>query len=1141
MNIAQAHNEQKLKELLDKLTLHNDNRAMAMEYLQTPEVRDDLLAQARPSNFLHKNVEQRLTIGKYLETYRNRKDMDMMARFYKLFWAIGKGTATFMLGQDYFYYSRKEKRDWCIDVLGEAAVAAMEATDLTWNRAKDSDWLHHLARTNPAVLEEAQTLAGTEAENVPFLLAGILLCHVTDEAIIRRQREILLHGHLSCVTEAIQGLQDPDRQLLAEYIRQGDPKRPLPVVNFVTQPIMHYGFVVPANGFLIAQAGAAAFLAGDLCALRIFASLHSEAIMHRIFDIVPHEIILDRLDLLAEALPRGLADLLLHLAQYTAYSELAEKLRSKCLPALKDALKLADEHQYAALCRLYPGTAQKVDGSLEDRIVKALSSVCAFGHSAIQDYLWAKGDLGGTAEALKDAEGNTYTLGRIHSLVTEYKKQYGWNNFACRCAVVVGLVFHAGDLNYIISGNWNVAEKDLREMVEALLEQGLPAKEVMEILGECIGYFGFDGDAVMIRTAADNLLCKPENLEDLRGAALHGNVHARSMSIAALKTLSDREGLLACAGDSSKQIKEQLQDVFVDHPAWSEDYVELLKHKKAAQRLLAAQVLGKLGLKEPLEAALATEKNAKVAQAIMDAVGQSAAPLDANETLAERVLRGNKARKVQWLLDHPLPALHQNDGTELPEDVRTAILVAFMDLGRIGRCGTAEELAKDVKPADLEALAHEVYELWLAAGAQAKQKWVLAFAAIYGGSAMVRKLLKAINDWPQHARGAIACEAVNALILNPDPAALLAVDAISRKFKFRQIKTAAAAALENAAQELGISAEELADRIVPDLGFGADGKQVFDYGNRSFTVRLTPTLELEITNHLGKKVKNLPAPGKTDDAEQANAAYEAFKAMKKQMKATVSAQKTRLETALSALRCWDGEAWEKLFVGNPVMHQFAIGLVWGVYRDGQLEDTFRYMEDGTFNTVDEEEFELPENASIGLVHPVELDEDLLDQWKQQLEDYEITQPIIQLERPVYRVTEDEMGATSLERFGGKVLHSLSLAGKLTGAGWSRGSVRDGGMYTEFYREDAALGMAVELKFSGSFVGYEEESVTVFDAVFYKPGTVEHGSYVYDNPKEENIFSLSRIPARYFSEVVYQLERATAASTETDADWKEKRD
>ena len=58
----------------------------------------------------------------------------------------------------------------------------------------------------------------------------------------------------------------------------------------------------------------------------------------------------------------------------------------------------------------------------------------------------------------------------------------------------------------------------------------------------------------------------------------------------------------------------------------------------------------------------------------------------------------------------------------------------------------------------------------------------------------------------------------------------LTVDAISRKFKFRQVKAAAGQALENAAKELGITTEELADRIVPDLGFSADGKRVFDYG-----------------------------------------------------------------------------------------------------------------------------------------------------------------------------------------------------------------------------------------------------------------------------------------------------------------------
>ena len=39
-------------------------------------------------------------------------------------------------------------------------------------------------------------------------------------------------------------------------------------------------------------------------------------------------------------------------------------------------------------------------------------------------------------------------------------------------------------------------------------------------------------------------------------------------------------------------------------------------------------------------------------------------------------------------------------------------------------------------------------------------------------------------------------------------------------------------------------------------------------------------------------------------------------------------------------------------------------------------ETFRYMEDGSFNTEDEDEFELPEEGQntkfIGLVHPIEL-------------------------------------------------------------------------------------------------------------------------------------------------------------------------
>lgn len=245
--------------------------------------------------------------------------------------------------------------------------------------------------------------------------------------------------------------------------------------------------------------------------------------------------------------------------------------------------------------------------------------------------------------------------------------------------------------------------------------------------------------------------------------------------------------------------------------------------------------------------------------------------------------------------------------------------------------------------------------------------------------------------------------------------------------------------------------------------------------------------------------------------------------------------------------------------------------------------TFRYMEDGSFNTEDEDEFELPEDAAgaaqgktadavqsgeadpadgtaqaavrpmIGLVHPIELSEDSLKTWKEQLEDYEIIQPVEQLERPVYYRTEEEENQTALERFGGCIVNDLSLGGKLQTLGWYRGSVQDAGGFYSYYREDKELGLGVELHFSGSYVGGGNEDVTVYEARFYNAGgtilsensgvmkaNIKRGSYVYDEANDTNSYLLKEIPERYFSELVLQLARATAASKEKNANWKAQR-
>jgi len=644
---------------------------------------------------------------------------------------------------------------------------------------------------------------------------------------------------------------------------------------------------------------------------------------------------------------------------------------------------------------------------------------------------------------------------------------------------------------------------------------------------------------------------RQEAIEAFSSAAAEG----RYLGLHAMRkdTTRNRQEIMHYASDSAKLVKEEFLDILCaeDKPlykeqGWLEDIKILLAAKKAQQRELAAQVLTRWqqeggDFNELLLQAVKKEKNVKVLTLLQNALciqeeNPSLGTLS-KEELVKQFSSGNGKKSLAWAYEKPYFPVHKIDGEEASETYLQAILLCYASQEKNGISKNAKLLAGDLHGAELAVYMNELFDRWLSQGADSKKRWVLYAAAIHGGEEIVQKLQHQIQEWPQVARGAIAVEAVKALALNPSPRALLLVDNIARKFKFKQVRTAAEEALVFAASELGITREELSDRIVPDLGFHENMEREFDYGSRIFKVKITTTLDLEVYDENGKKLKNLPAPAKKDDASKAAAAYEDFKLLKKQMKTAVNSQKLRMEYALLVRREWLCDAWINLFVKNPLMHSFAIGFIWGVYKDGKLTQSFRYMEDGSFNTQDEEEYTLPENAHISLVHPMELSEEERTAWKEQLADYEITQPIEQLDRAVYYITEEESDKKGIERFGGCVINALSLNGKLTGLGWYRGSVQDGGGFYTYYREDIEVDLGVELHFSGTFVGDMDEEVTIYDVRFYKAGTVERGSYLYDEADAEKAYFLKDVPVRYFSEIVLQLTNVMASSTERDEGWK----
>jgi hypothetical protein len=161
-------------------------------------------------------------------------------------------------------------------------------------------------------------------------------------------------------------------------------------------------------------------------------------------------------------------------------------------------------------------------------------------------------------------------------------------------------------------------------------------------------------------------------------------------------------------------------------------------------------------------------------------------------------------------------------------------------------------------------------------------------------------------------------------------------------------------------------------------------------------------------------------------------------------------------------------------------------------------------------------------------------EDLILRWKQQLEDYEIAQPFGQLDRSVFRPEPGEAESLGVDRFGGRRVLGITLLGRLQKSGWYKGSVQDAGFFSTFYREIGTLG--AQLYFSGMYVSPDlSEEITVGQLIFYRAGSVERGSYVYDDVKKDELIAPGNVPARLFSEILLDVEIA-AASLRYDENW-----
>lgn len=549
---------------------------------------------------------------------------------------------------------------------------------------------------------------------------------------------------------------------------------------------------------------------------------------------------------------------------------------------------------------------------------------------------------------------------------------------------------------------------------------------------------------------------------------------------------------------------------------------ELTKSKKLEARQMGFLILSLINTDESkviLVELLEQEKNDEARDIILESLRHLVSKQNSLAEINTKIAFAQKRAKLNapltpWLDEKVLPPLYFKDGTQLSVD-------AFRFLHY--RMSRAKEIRLDIEAKLLiEHLdtdknyeyAASLLDAYFVNGALANFKFCLTLASIFGDATVIRQLRNKVQEFADNNRGKMAEYVVKALALNGGTQALRHVEYFSRKYKNKN-KNVGAAATESftiVAEELGISPYDLADQIIPDFGFEGLFK-TFEVEGQEYRAFVNQDFKILFLNEDNKTLKALPKGTPVDLQEE-------FKEIGKEIKDIVKSQTPRLEQYLIIQRQWDTEKWQSLFLNNPIMFVYATRLIWGAFNDQkQLLFTFKVQEDQTCINQDGDEVEFQEGQMIRMVHPLILETETINYWSEVLEDEGLSPAFLQLNREVVNFDPADKGTLISSKYRGIEMSGYTFVSVLEKRGWFRGSVVDAGFISNYYKNFAEEGITAIITQEGDIcVGYLDSIGGIGNLMFVKYGSVDFGSYTYDEPGYTNDPRL--IPFEQISPIIY---------------------
>jgi hypothetical protein len=551
-----------------------------------------------------------------------------------------------------------------------------------------------------------------------------------------------------------------------------------------------------------------------------------------------------------------------------------------------------------------------------------------------------------------------------------------------------------------------------------------------------------------------------------------------------------------------------------------ETTTNLLLDKNVDSRITGALILSNIK-EDKVEAILTsvvnTEKNDDTRDIIIENLQEQlyskTFTIEDCKSLINYAAQRTKLAKLneKFIDETAMPNLNWNDGSALSTEEKRFLLYRMARSKGLNSDIEARKVVQCIDKNTSGAFSKFLLKCFADSDSNTKFKYYISLAAMLGGNESIAQLNTLFRNAITDKRVKLAEMIVAALAMVGTNKALLSVESISRKFANKKpaISAAANAALEAAAEELNITKEELGDRIIPTFDFDGIFKEFELEGvtYRAFVDKDFTLCFYDENNKMRKSFpKNITKELKTE-----------FTEINKEIKNVVKSQTGRLESFLMENRKWSVEDWQTYFLNHPIMIVYATHLLWIVYdADGKVKSSILCQEDGSIVNINDEEITLAETDTVGLYHPIFVNETENTNWNTKLYDKNFTTIFPQTNRTIFTPLEDELEKNVSERYNNKEIpkgadYTKSFMEK---AGWLKIS-GDGGS-AEFSKKFESIGLTISPYIEGPSSWYQEG----------KEKAIIHQIYFQGKNYSEK-FLIKDVPPVIYSEIMAGFETLIA--------------